>query len=321
MARNHTQRASRFTPPWQASSWLGTMKKHGGGMGDRGNENGHTAALAMIDAFAGTGAARFDVTWTNAAGEKQKFRRDVLVADLRRTLPRMLDAAIMQRHNLIVRPHGPDVTFVQLDDLKTHQVAAVGPAALLILETSPDNFQAWVALPGHEDKDLARRLRKGTGADTTASGATRVAGSLNFKAKYAPNFPRVKVHAVQPGRTVTADELDRLGLVAAPEIVAQSPHLAPARVSPANRRWPSYAVCVDGAPLNSEETGPDLSRADFVWCMTAITWGWPVEDTAARLMEESPKAKAQGKTYAELTARNAGFAVDRRRQQPQRHQI
>ena len=38
-------------------------------------------------------------------------------------------------------------------------------------------------------------------------------------------------------------------------------------------------VALDGAPLNSEETGPDISRADFVWCMTAITWGWTVDET------------------------------------------
>ena len=73
---------------------------------------------------------------------------------------------------------------------------------------------------------------------------------------------------------------------------------------------------LDGAPLNSEETGPDSSRADFVWCMTAITWGW-TEETAERLMEESTKAQANGKAYAELTARNAALAVERRRQQPQ----
>ena len=78
-----------------------------------------------------------------------------------------------------------------------------------------------------------------------------------------------------------ADELDRLGLVAAPEVVAQPLRIAPARVSAGgNRRWPSYERCVDGAPLNSEETGPDISRADFVFCMTAITWGWSVADTA-----------------------------------------
>jgi hypothetical protein len=81
-----------------------------------------------------------------------------------------------------------------------------------------------------------------------------------------------------PARLANADELERLGLVAAPEIVAQPLRIGPARVSAGgNRRWPSYERCVDGAPLNSEETGPDISRADFVFCMTAITWAgaWP----------------------------------------------
>ena len=83
--------------------------------------------------------------------------------------------------------------------------------------------------------------------------------------------------------------------------------------------WPSYERYVDGAPLNSEETGPDISRADFVFCMTAITWGRSVDDTAARLMEESTKAQTSGRPYADLTARNAALAVVRRRQQPKRH--
>jgi hypothetical protein len=61
---------------------------------------------------------------------------------------------------------------------------------------------------------------------------------------------------------------------------------------------------VKGAPLNSEETGPDISRADFVFCMTAITWGWSVDDTAARLLEASTKAQTNGKAYADLTARS-----------------
>ena len=52
--------------------------------------------------------------------------------------------------------------------------------------------------------------------------------------------------------------------------------------------------------------------------MTAITWGWSVDETAERLMEESAKAQANGKGYAELTARNAALAVERRKQQPQR---
>ena len=55
--------------------------------------------------------------------------------------------------------------------------------------------------------------------------------------------------------------------------------------------------------------------------MTAITWGWSVQDTAARLMEESSKAQTNGKAYAELTARNAALAVERRRRPPKQHRL
>jgi hypothetical protein len=267
----------------------------------------------MLDLFASTGATHFDITWTTASGDKQSFRRNVPADMVRRTLSVMLGYATHARQNLIVRPHGAGVTFIQLDDLKADRLPPLAGDAFLTLETSPGNFQAWVALSGNdEDKDFARRLRKGAGADPTASGATRVAGSLNFKDKYAPPFPRVAIHTSAPGRIATADELDRLGLVAAPEPVAQPLRIHAPRIS-GNRSWPSYTRCLDGAPLNSEETGPDVSRADFVFCMTAITWGWSIDDTAERLMEESTKAQANGKNYAALTARNAALAVERRR--------
>ena len=280
----------------------------------------HAEALAMLDAFASVGATRFDVTCTTLAGDKEWFRRDVDPAELARTLPAMLDTAAGHRRNVIVRPHGPGVTLVQLDDLKADQLPRPAPAVFLILETSPGNFQAWIALPGAEDKDFVRRLRKGAGADRTASGATRVAGSRNYKEKYAPDFPRVAIRQAKLGRLADAGELERLGLLAAAE-TAQPLRTSPARAQPEkNRRWPSYAMCVDGAPLNSEETGPDISRADFVWCMTALTWGWSVDETAARLMEESTKAQANGERYAKLTARNAALAVERRSEHPRKRQ-
>ena len=228
----------------------------------------------------------------------------------------MLDASPARQRNVIVCPHGDSVTFIQLDDLKVPALARLATPVFLTLETSPGNYQAWLALPGTEDKDFARRVRKGTGADATASGTTRVAGSLNFKDKYAPDFPRVAIRAVQSGRHTSAEELQRLGLVAPPDEYPALPP-PPARVSRGSRRrWPSYARCVEGAPLNSEETGPDISRADFVFCMTAITWGWTAEEAADRLMTESAKAKAQGQRYAELTARNAAAAVQRNRRPP-----
>jgi hypothetical protein len=228
-----------------------------------------------------------------------------------------LAAATRLQRNVIVRPYGADVSFIQLDDLKADKLPTLVTAAFLTLETSPGNFQAWVALRAPPDRDFARRLRKGASADPTASGATRVAGSWNFKDKYAPHYPIVSIHAAQPARLASAEELEQLGLVAPPEETAErSPSPLRGRPGHGSRKWPSYERCLDGAPLNSEETGPDTSRADFVWCMTAITWGWSMQETAERLMEESPKARLNGKNYADLTARNAGLAVERRHQQP-----
>lgn len=287
-------------------------------MRQSGDQIGQAAAQAMLDLFASVGATRFDVTLTTSAGEKDWYRRGVGLAELRGRLPDMLNTAVTTQRNVIVRPHSPAGIFIQLDDLKAAQLPKLAPAVFLALETSPGNYQAWAALPGMEDPDFARRLRKGTGADPTASGATRIAGSLNFKDKYAPGFPRVTIHTAQPGRVTTTGELERLGLVAAQESVKPPSPAAP-RVSRGHRRWPSYARCLDGAPLNSEATGPDTSRADFVWCMTALTWGFGQEETADRLMEESSKARTNGRGYADLTVRNALLAVERRRQQPRRH--
>ena len=271
----------------------------------------------MLDAFASVGAVHFDITHTDRSGAKTNFRSKLGLGDLSRALPAIIDHAGYAQLNVIVRPHSPDVTLIQLDDLRTTDHLA--PAVFLALATSPGNFQAWAAIAGREDKDFVRRLRKGVGADPSASGATRVAGSINFKDKYAPNFPRVQIHRANLGRFATALDLDQLGLVAAPEPVrlTVTPFLARARPSGDKRRWPSYERCVDGAPLNHAETGPDISKADFVWCMTALTWGWTPTETADELMHLSAKARDNGRNYAALTARNAALAVQRRKPQAQ----
>jgi len=273
----------------------------------------------MLDAFASVGATAFDLSIISQSGEKVSFRRGVKLADLARNMPALLTTATTKRNNVIVRPHGEGVSFVQLDDLGAETLAKLAPAVFLILKTSPGNFQAWAAIPGADDKDFARRLRKGTGADATASGATRVAGSLNFKDKYAPNFPRVEIERAQPGRKVTAADLDQLGLVAAPEKAPARPARSQASDSP--RVWPDYARCIDGAPRNSAGNGPDVSRADFVWCMTALDWGWPAAEVEARLMEESAKASENGEAYAARTVANAAAAVARRGATPRRQGV
>ncbi len=84
-------------------------------------------------------------------------------------------------------------------------------------------------------------------------------------------------------------------------------------------KWPSYQYCVDRAPKAHSGDYADISRADFTWAMTALDWGWSVEDVASRLMEESDKARENGPQYAMNTVTNAAAAVQRRQSRPAEH--
>jgi hypothetical protein len=286
-------------------------EKHGRG------EAAEAQALRMLDLFASVGVEAFDITHTNIDGTKRGYRPAQTLEQTRTSMPFLLRAARRRENNVIVRPHqSPAVSLVQLDDLPAAAVHRIGEAAFLVLETSRGNFQAWVAIDkaeGREDPDFARRLRKGAGADPSASGATRVAGTVNFKRRYEPDFPLVAIAAGIEGRIMGREELEARGLVAAPEPAIPAPSAGGGGFSRRARgRWPSYQYCVDRAPLAHGGDHPDISRADFAWCMTAIDWGWSVDDTAARLMEESGKAQENGEGYALATARNAAAAIERR---------
>jgi hypothetical protein len=278
----------------------------------------HNAARDMLETFASVGADAFDLTVTTRHGEKVRFRRSVSLADLCSAVPTQLDEATRLEHNVIVRPHGPGVVFIQLDDLSHARSERVRPAAFLGLETSPQNYQAWIALR-QADHDFARRLRKGARADAAASGATRIAGSFNFKDKYAPDFPRVEIAYSAASLISGKDKLVQLGVVAKTDHGPGPPTVSPhVRHYPTPTRWPSYRRCIEGAPPTHDGTRPDISRADFTWCLIAIDWGWSIEDTAARLMEESPKARENGERYAQLTSKRAAAAIEHRRFQTTR---
>lgn len=233
-------------------------------MGETATDTPLAAARRMLDIFASVGAERFHVTWTNSGGSPRRPRslraalqslggplphtdnKDWLDAvhiagisatDLGRTLPALLDTANTDRLNFTIRPHGRDVRFIQLDDLAAAKLPALAPAMFLIIETSPGNHQAWLAMPGEHDREFARRVRRGVGADLTASGATKIAGSLNFKDKYVPHFPRVSICEAQPGRRTSPAELEGMGLVAPLEKFAPLPLPAGRfRTAPTNGR-------------------------------------------------------------------------------------
>jgi hypothetical protein len=263
----------------------------------------------MLDAFASVGAQRFDLTFTDANGDKIGFRGNRPLEQLRPAMPEILQDAAARQHNVIVRPRSSDATLIQLDDLGEDTAARLRPLSFLIQRTSAGNYQAWVAV-AEGDADFARRLRKGTGADLTASGATRVSGSFNFKDKYSPAFPRVETVYCRPGLIVTRSDLEALDVVA-PSEISPPPRRVSLRQS-GRKAWPSYERCLQNAPPARGSDRPDISRADFTFCLLGIDWGWGIEDTAYRLMQVSSKAQENGEAYALRTARSAAAALQRR---------
>jgi len=259
----------------------------------------------MLNTFASVGTRSFDVTTTDIDGKKVegKYRANLSFDELRRRIGRLLPDAERDRHNVIIRPRSATVTLIQLDDLEAEKVQDLAPHAFLVISTSPGNHQVWIAVKDAPE-DFARRLRKGAGADATASGATRIAGSLNFKSKYAPAFPLVQIIYRNAGHVTTAVAVEEAGFLAAPE--QRRPPRPAANVGRHSRKtWPDYQRCVQGAPSIHRGGRPDISRADFTWCRTAIEWGWSVKETASRLMELSSKAREDGQRYALRTATRA----------------
>lgn len=281
--------------------------------------------LAMLDAFASVGITAFDLTLTNIKEDK-KGRQEVrgyeenqTLADLRRSMPRLIADATRQQNNNIIRPHNPSgVTVIQLDDLGTEKIERLAEHSFMVICTSPGNHQAWLAVndaPAEKEpaKDFVRRLKKATDADATASGATRIAGGFNFKLKYAPTFSRIEITHTKPGYVTSCAALEQAGLVAPREEPRLPLPAYTRRVTasgrPSRKKWPSWQMCVQGAPMRHGEDRPDISRADFLYARISSEWGWTKEEIADRLMVVSPKAKENGYHYALLTATNAEQSV------------
>jgi hypothetical protein len=133
----------------------------------------------------------------------------------------------------------------------------------------------------------------------------------------------VRINSTAPGRIVTKEQLEAMGLIAAPEpeitapaFTARTPQGRTGQQSATRAKvWPDYARSLAGAPPSRDGCGPDRSMADFTWCMRAIDWGWSIEDTAQKLPEVSEKTRERvqlrDEGYPLITAQNAAASVER----------
>jgi hypothetical protein len=135
--------------------------------------------------------------------------------------------------------------------------------------TSPGNYQAWIAVsdlpPGKARfKEFVRGVRRAVGGnDKSASHATRLADTENFKVKYGPDFPTCRFWKRIQGRIMSKEQLDAMGLVAAPEpesVTIAVSHKAQRRPGQfrdrASKVWPDYARSLAGAPAAGKATVP-----------------------------------------------------------------
>jgi RepB DNA-primase from phage plasmid len=295
-------------------------------------------AFRMLDAFTSVGADSFVVTKTDIL-QTVKWGKPYTVPQLREQLPAMVRTATIRRpckapegvtflagENLIFRPTGKGVAFLQLDDLADDKLEKVRPAAFLIHATSPGSHQAWFAVSGLPEgkepfKEFMRRVRKAVGGnDKAASHATRVAGTENFKVKYAPDYPVVTILETHPGRIMSPEQLEALGLVARREPMKTTVQaFRPQARGDGERSWPDYQRCLAGAPPATKHEGPDESMADFFWCMLAAQRGWSIEEAAGELLKVSGNAQDRARRgdegYALITAQNAAAAATRGRRE------
>jgi hypothetical protein len=269
-------------------------------------------AHRMLELFQSVGAERFVLTWRNMDEQIVRVRKHWSTPYIQRMLPDLLTEAERGQLNLFIRAHSAHTSLVQLDDLSPAWAEQLISVAFLTLQTSPGKAQAWIAIPvGHDpddDRDFRRRVKKAVRSDPMASGSVRIAGSLNFKPKYAPDFPRVAITHGAPGLLASREALEARSLVAPPE-PPPAVLLAPEGRFRGRKAWPDYKQALAGAPPNQTKSGPDRSLADFTWCLTALSWGWGLAEVSARLRQVSEKAAGQGERYAQTTAQQAARAL------------
>jgi hypothetical protein len=208
---------------------------------------------------------------------------------------------------------------IQLDDLTEADVNLFKPFSFLSVETSPGNFQSWIALDVASAarryeirQQLLRKLAGLGGVDKSASGSLRFPGFRNFKNKHKDaGFPRVKVTAVALGNRVSESTLAAADLLLPPPVLHPPVYEASSKFNHSSKSptvFPSWErECISLTP----EGAVDRSKADFRWCMIAFDWGWSEQAIMAELRRVSPLAAKAPQRYIERTVRNAIEKVNR----------
>src|SRR5262245_30851643 len=281
-----------------------------------GSQGGTVIPLAVPDclkalaAFQSVGAEVDQVIFKNDITKELESDHKVSTEQFKGEVGEMILDAERGGVSLIARVRG---NILQIDDCDAEATELLKPFAILIQETSENNFMLWLAFKDEQDKcdcrdRLFTRLKEiAPGANPGSGGATRWPGSINQKP--GRRGWRVRLVYTNPGRTVTPIELEDAGLLA-----DQKHHvmlLIPTLDGPGDRgavslQWPDYQKCLAAKPSRSE------ADAQFIWI--CLQRGFTPEAAAEKLAEVSGRAQQSGQQYIDRTVGNVAAwqeAIDR----------
>jgi len=112
----------------------------------------------------------------------------------------MLARADEEDLNLTIRPHPLPVThpiaLLRLDEVNAEWLARVRPYAFLVLATSAEAYQCWLAVAKADPRSATLWRRLGATAQTGGAAAVRIAGSKIASLEARPangDYPRVSL--------------------------------------------------------------------------------------------------------------------------------
>ncbi len=269
-----------------------------------------TDALKALDLVRSVGAWRSNVILIEDATKRTKvLANEVTLDEVKEKLPTWLDRSEREKKSLVVdvKPDGRHI--IQVDEANAEVMRMLAPVSFMTVETSNGNGQVWLALPQRLDaseikavKDRLFAVLEAKGANKGASGGLRWIGTHNFKPERKAvdgSFPRVRLLAFTSGRVTTVEELDRCGLLAAPQPKPQFREKAGiTRQSNRANREPSYEVAVSS--VKRKPNGDiDRSGVDLHYAVTCLNWGFTETETVDLLNTHSPKAQERHNSYAE----------------------
>jgi hypothetical protein len=268
-------------------------------------------ARQTIDAFESVGVTEFKTVFLSRVPVGGNARcvgsEEVAASEIRARLAGYIRRSERQEQSVCLRPR--DGQLIQLDDCPAEVVERLAPYSFLTVETSPQNYQSWIALPLtiSNDERVAVRERllrqlKDTGANGGAYNSVRLPGALNAKQKYKDaggHYPRVRLVASAPGLVVAPQLLEAAGLLAAPlpEKVVAMPTYSNTRLPEREADYYEYLR----RSGKSDTDKPDRSNADICYAMVMLKMGWPRHYVAARINDHSQKAQGRRDNYATRT--------------------